>query len=484
MDQTREAIPRHRTAIKRRDLSLPVKCALRDGLVSPSSTLFDYGCGRGRDIELLRSQGFDASGWDPSFFPNESHQEADVVNLGYVINVIENSDERAATLRKAWELCRQLLVVSAQVLVQGRGQAQVEFGDGILTGRGTFQKFFGQVELKSYIESELDAEAMPAEIGIFYVFKDETAGQQYLASRYRRRVAAPRKRLSEVRFEENRELLESFMAMIATLGRLPEADEFQRASEIEARFGSLTRGFTLVKRVTGASEWEEITQRRSEDLLVYLALGRFRRRPPISVLPLGLQRDIRAFFGSYANACRLADELLFKAGDADAVDEACRKSTIGKLLPNALYVHRSALDSLSPLLRVYEGCARAYLGKIEGANLIKFRGDSGKVSYLSYPGFETDPHPALQRSVKLSLRTRGIDCFDYSTSSNPPVLHRKEAFLLPSDPLSEKFARLTQQEEKHGLLMDTNSIGTRDGWNERLREKGFALKGHRLVRRI
>jgi len=35
-------------------------------------------------------------------------------------------------------------------------------------------------------------------------------------------------------------------------------------------------------------------------------------------------------------------------------------STIGKLLPNALYVHRDALDSLEPLLRVYEGCARAY----------------------------------------------------------------------------------------------------------------------------
>ena len=238
MEESRGSIPRHRTAIKRRDLSLPVKCAIRDGLVSPSSTLFDYGCGRGRDIELLKSQGYHVSGWDPAFFPDEDRHEADIVNIGYVINVIEDASERAATLRKAWDLCRRLLVVSAQVLVQGRGQAQVEFGDGILTGRGTFQKFFGQVELKSYIESELDAEAMPAGIGIFYVFKDETAGQQFLASRYRRRVAAPRKRLSEVRFEENLDLLDPFMALIATLGRLPEADEFQPAAEIRrtARF--------------------------------------------------------------------------------------------------------------------------------------------------------------------------------------------------------------------------------------------------------
>ena len=39
------------------------------------------------------------------------------------------------------------------------------------------------------------------------------------------------------------------------------------------------------------------------------------------------------------------------------MDEACRRSSLGKLLPNALYVHRSAFDRLEPLLRVYEGCA-------------------------------------------------------------------------------------------------------------------------------
>ncbi len=181
--------------------------------------------------------------------------------------------------------------------------------------------------------------------------------QQYLASRYRRTAAAPRKRVSEVRFEENRELLDSFMATIAALGQLPEADEFARAAEVEIRFGSLKRAFSLIKRVTGSDDWDAIARRNTEDLLVYLALGRFRRRPPISVLPLDLQRDIRSFFGSYANACRLADDRLFKAGDAEAVDDACRRSAIGKLLPNALYVHRSALESLDPLLRVYEGCA-------------------------------------------------------------------------------------------------------------------------------
>ncbi len=105
----------------------------------------------------------------------------------------------------------------------------------------------------------------------------------------------------------------------------------------------------------------------AEDLLVYLALGQFRRRPPSSALPTGLQRDIRAFFGSYATGCRRADDLLFRAGDPDAVEDACRRSPVGKLLPNAFYVHRTALEALDPLLRVYEGCARAYLGEISRA---------------------------------------------------------------------------------------------------------------------
>ena len=140
------------------------------------------------------------------------------------------------------------------------------------------------------------------------------------------------------------------------------------------------------------------------------------------------------------------------------------------------------MDDLVPLLRIYEGCARAYLGEIDHANIIKLHRFSGKVSYLAYPDFDSDPHPVLTQSVKLSMRSLELDCYDYSQSANPPVLHRKDAFLGADHPLREKFARLTRQEEKHGLLGDASTIGTRDGWQRRLEERGFKLKGHRLVR--
>jgi hypothetical protein len=62
------------------------------------------------------------------------------------------------------------------------------------------------------------------------------------------------------------------------------------------------------------------------------------------------------------------------------------------------------------------------------------------------------------------------------------VLHRKEAFLRSDDPRRSRFASLTAQEELAGLLDETASIGTPAGWGERLRERGYELRGHRLVR--
>jgi DNA phosphorothioation-associated putative methyltransferase len=115
-------------------------------------------------------------------------------------------------------------------------------------------------------------------------------------------------------------------------------------------------------------------------------------------------------------------------------------------------------------------------------NIIKIHRRSGKLSYLIYPGFEDEPHPAPLRSVRVNLRTRQIDSTDYAQSNNPPVLHRKETFLADDHALYAKFARLTAQKEKQGLLDHASKIGTREGWSARLAERGFALKGHRLVK--
>ena len=94
---------------------------------------------------------------------------------------------------------------------------------------------------------------------------------------------------------------------------------------------------------------------------------------------------------------------------------------------------------------------------------------------------DDQPHPALQLSLRVYLPKASFGVRDYRGHANPPILHRKEFFLLSSNPMHAKFARLTAKEEKHGLLDNPSGIGTRDGWARRLSERGFCLKGHRLV---
>lgn len=483
MEKSRKVIQREKTAIRRKDFSVPIKCARKDGLLDHSETFFDFGCGHGEDIKLLNEMGVICAGWDPVFEPKNPIQHADVVNLGYVINVIEDPKERTETLKKAWSLCRKILIVSALIKIPARGKQHSHFGDGFLTKRGTFQKYYEQGELKEYLETTLGMEAIPATVGVFYIFKDEIVSQEFQANRCKRHSTQPRLRISEQTYESNKELLDLLMKKISLLGRIPGPEEFEQTEELIGKLGSIKKAFLVIRRITKADEWDEIGKKRTEDLLVFLALARFGKRPTFFQLSKTLQRDIKAFFGSYKSACLHADKLLFQAGDADSVNQACQQSPIGKLLPNALYVHRSALKQLSPLLRVYEGCGRNYLGDIEDANIIKIHRHSGKLSYLCYPNFEKDPHPTLFRSVKLTLRGCRLDCFDYSSIENPPILHRKETLLAFEHPFYDKFSKLTQQEEQYGLLDNASEIGTRLKWEERLNAMGYRHQGHRLVRK-
>lgn len=480
-----EEIARHKTAISRTELSRPIKLALTDGLLTPDKTVFDYGCGLGDDLRFLNALGFQGAGWDPVHRPDQELCRAPVVNLGYVVNVIENPRERQEALRRAWTLAEQILIVSARLTLDGRALGDVQdYADGLITRRGTFQKFFEQQELRNWIDQTLEVAAVPAAPGVFYVFRAEEARAAFVASRFRRRLAAPRLTRSEAMYTEHEALLQPLMEFVGDRGRLPADDELASAPEISAVFGSLRRAFRVIAHVTDTAQWDEIAQERKQDLLIYLALSRFDGRPNFGRLPRALQQDVKAFFTTYKRACEGADELLFSLGRPGVVDNACNESAIGKLTPNALYVHASALETLSPLLRLFEGCARGYLGQVEGANIIKLHRDEPRISYLSYPAFEDDPHPALASSLTVHLQTFRVRYNEFQSRANPPILHRKELFLAPDHPLHAKFARLTRIEEQKGLYEETSRIGTRDGWNETLAQKGLYLKGHRLLSSI
>ncbi len=469
-----------RTAISRTDLSRPVTQALQDGLIVPSRSVLDYGCGRGGDVQRLRELGHSVSGWDPAFAPDEPLQPADVVNLGYVINVIESPAERADTLRKAWELARWGLVIAARLDWQTLSLDGQPLNDGVITAKGTFQKFYTQYELKTWIESALGTAAHAAAPGVFYVFRDPKNAESLRARQVRQSGSAPRRPMSQLLYEQHQELLEQLAAFLSERGRLPDASELADGELLLSAFGSVRRASQVLRTATGRYDWSAETARARDNLLVYLALSSFGGRPRMGNLPADLQRDITSLFGSHRTASAEADQLLFSLRSDNEIARAAANLPVGKILPDAMYFHATAIPALPPLLRVYVGCGGALAGTVP-ADVIKLHRQHRKVSYLFYPEFGQDPHPALQASLRADLRTFDIRFMDFRKSVNPPILHRKETLLEPEHPLYQKFARMPIQEEKADLL-GVPGIGRRYAWDRLLQEEGWRIVGHRLVK--
>jgi hypothetical protein len=543
-------IARDRTAITRSFLSRPLQQAYADGLLDGEVTVFDYGCGRGDDIRTLSNLGITASGWDPAHAPHQEKHEADLVNVGYVINVIEDPAERVTALQDAWRLTRSTLIVSARLTWDPDAKTGTSYGDGRLTASGTFQKFYTPEQLKAWIESTLGTRAVTAAPGIYYIFRHATTAQALLA-RHSRSHARPRQGVAELLYEQAHETLsplESYVAQhrrlpsttdlpdpvqiidmfgsvraafsvvrratgaerwadidtgtrtrseqrfaqhidhlqplidfVTDRGRIPRAGELGNEPDINDIFGSVRAAFSLIRRVTGSGRWTNFEANARQNFLVYNALAAFAGRPAFKQLPEDLQYDAKDLFGSYKAACQAANDVLYSIADVPSLDNACRQAPFGKLTPEALYVHVDAVRRLQPLLRVYVGAAETLTGNVDDATIVKLHRRKPQVSFLIYPTFDQEPHPALHGSLVARLPQLRVSYKDFSNSDNQPILHRKETFVLPDYPGRDKFAKLTRQEE-NAQLLDATNIGRQREWEHTLAERGYRLRGHRLLR--
>lgn len=476
---------RHRTAIVRGALSRPVRLATDLGLIGAETSVFDYGCGYGEDISVLAGAGLRVAGWDPHFRPDAAKNPADIVNLGYVINVIPNVTERHQVVRDAWQLSKRALLISARLENELRNLSRGRpHGDGFLTAHGTFQKFYAQGELRSWLDAVLELETVAVAPGVFVAFRSEKDASDFLLRTRRRRQVAVRVSRSDRDYEQHRDAIDSLIAFFGERGRLPAKGEVPLLErQLLEAVGSVKRAWRVATNVTPDTDWGAVSDERRQDLLVDIALLRLNRRPNFTRLPANTQQDVRTLVGSYQQAINESNQLLYRAGDMSIVSDAADQTSIGKRLPNALYVHESALNEIPHVLRVYEGCARWLVGEVDGANLVKLATDKPKVSYLEYPNFESDPHPSLKRTTFVRIGALNVDERHYGDSENPPVLHRKDTFISPDHPNYPKYKRLTEQEERFGLYDDVRSIGNRLGWENRLASLNLTLKGHRVVRR-
>ncbi|WP_112478485.1 DNA phosphorothioation-associated putative methyltransferase [Vibrio variabilis] len=496
--QDEHGIDRHRTAIVRHELSAPMKTLVKHGYLEGNYSIFDYGCGRGDDLRELEAHGLDALGWDPNHHPDSDKLNAEIVNLGFVLNVIEDQDERLEALLSAWELADKLLVVSVMLASESYISQFKPYKDGVITSRNTFQKYYSQAEIKSYIERSLEDNAIAVAPGIFYIFKDKLEEQLYLQNKYKRnhswqQVTSPeptdQRDKAKLYITQNPELFQSFWATCLELGRVPANEEFAESEALRAAIGSHKKVFGLLQELYGQEEFEQCVKARKEDLLLYFTMGLFDKRKPYTQQPDSLKRDIKALFDDYKTALNLASELLFAIADTELIEQQCIKAH--QQLPasllnqgHSLIIHRQYIDDLPLLLRVYVGAGLQMYGELdEQIDLIKIHITSGKLTLTAYDAFDKSV-PFLTERIKIKMAEQDIDFFDYVNEEKRPPLINKHLFI----PLeNDLYTKQHNFDKRLANLIDceynTEVLLTRIELDTLLAKHSKKVSGYRLVER-
>ena len=449
--QESTGIHRHLTALSRSSLSAPMQLMISNGLITQSNEVFDYGCGRGDDIRGLTEIGLKCQGWDPHFAIENPIVHAEIVNLGFVVNVIEDPAERVEAIQRAFGLAKTALVVS--VMLYSKDRPGKPYLDGFLTSRNTFQKYFSQEEFKDYLEDILGNDAIMLGPGIALIFSDKEAEQRFLLGKHRssnvarrllnarlvprtprvpreQRVRNPRVSKAEREFEELRPTLELLWSQSLDLGRFPESFEVSNMREIQEKI-TFNRASRLIKTHFDLRLLQAAAQTRADDIKLFFVARQFLKKSPYKKLDLRLKTDIKHFFGDYKTANQEAMKLLLESANPDEIRNACEKAAadgLGWLEENShsLQLHSSLVERLPSVLRAYVTCGLILWDSISDFQLIKIHIPSGKLSLLQYSDFDTTPIPLLVKRIKINILKLDYDVFEYeeSTYPPPPLLHK------------------------------------------------------------
>lgn len=483
-----ETVLRYRTALKRNRLSVPVQTLYAHELLDESMTFFDFGCGRGDDIRQLVDLGIDASGWDPHFSPDSAKKKSDIVNLGYVVNVIEDLTEREQVVADAFQYAGKLLVVSALVGVPSYSQTARQYKDGVVTSTGTFQKYFQTEELAAFIEHCTGEKPVSVTRGVMFVFKDEELEQEFLARRFSRRQHARVRyivnNLSDLN-EDAQAQADRYWERCVDLGRPAARSEIDGCGELFKFVPSADALNQLIAKERDVQSFEIARDQRRQDLLVEFALSQFGKRLFFKYFSDPLKRDIQFHFGNYSALLEESKTLLFSISDVDSLLGACVDAAddgIGFLLEDhSLQLHISLVEKLDPILRVYVGCAGVLYGDWAQIDLVKIHIQSGKVSFMSYDDFDGRPVPDLLERIKVRMWEREVDFFDYIGSFVPTPLFMKSLFI------DESFDFFEEQSAFDQVLMRTQLFDfmrdnvTKAQFYGALDQSGYKIKGYELT---
>jgi DNA phosphorothioation-associated putative methyltransferase len=459
--EKKQIIQRHKAAITRHELSLPIRKAILHKMITPEHSIFDYGCGKGSDIELLKQANYDISGFDPYYFSSNPKIKADVVNLGYVINVIEDKDERDFVLKDAFHYANKLLIVSVMMIHQKNYDSEEVLNDGCVTKSNTFQRYYSQEEIKDYIDFTLDALSIPVAQGIFFVFKDKQLQEKYLLNKYKNcsineiifENRLPRLKRMSVR-EKHFEIVQDEMMELwkETLqqGRILFEDEIQDEMLLllKNEYRSINRIYKALFENFEIDVFEKSMRLKMEELLVYFALTQFKEPMKFKEYNLPFQRDIKAHFRSHKNGLIAGKKALHEIADSYLIFEAVNKSCqdgLGFIHDGHSYMfHRKILDKLPPILRIYVYTATFLFGEVDDVDIFKIHLQSDKLTLLYFDDF-SKKMPVLKTRVKIDLGLQDLDIFNYSLTADKQLLYLKSYYL---DPLDNDFKNQKDYDEE------------------------------------
>jgi len=501
-----EPIQRHLTALSRSYFSAPIQLLISHGLISESMDLFDYGCGRGDDLKRLKEVGFKCSGWDPHFANKSPLLPADIVNLGFVVNVIEDPAERVEAIQKSYSLARTALVVS--VMLHSKDRPGKPYRDGFITSRNTFQKYFSQDEFKVYLQNILNDEPIMIGPGIAIIFSDKEKEQRFLFSRYRssniaRRLVSARlgptepriqkKSLSKISkvsnaerlFEEMKPRFESLWNQTLDLGRFPEPFEIPDFDSLQEKI-SLSRAKRLISTRFDQKLLNKAAETRSNEIKLFFLARQFAKKSAFKELDLQLKTDIKHFFGDYKTANREAVKLLLDSANQDEIRSACEAAAadgLGFLEENShsLQIHIKLVERLPVVLRAYVACGLILWDNISDFQLLKIHVQSGKLTLLQYADFDTHAVPLLIKRIKINIPKLDYDVFEYESTTFPPTpLFFKSRYM--NEEL-DRFAEQVEFDEKleaTGVLDDFDPSFNLVKLQEILADKRLEISGIKL----
>ena len=158
---------------------------------------------------------------------------------------------------------------------------------------------------------------------------------------------------------------------------------------------------------------------------------------------------------------------------------------LGKRILDDLYIHTDYLNRVLEDSSYHELIQAALAAMKEEdlklCNVAKINVHRNRLSFLQYLNFEQDPFPTLNRSWVFDPSKYEFSIRSYSTSLNPPILHRKELLVGHDHPLREKWLRITNSAEALGLFWSGRPIGFRLNWYRLIAEKGLRLVDDQLL---